>query len=79
MIIVKYGHNGMKSVVNDDATRKDFSALYKRWKKKAEDDEDMYVEWLGTGAFEVTHDNWASGFIFRTRPDNWPITHGEPA
>lgn len=78
MIIVKYQSSGMKSVVNDDATAKDFSALYKRWKAKAEDDEDMYVTWLGTGQFEVTNDRWADSFIFCTRPADWPIKDGEP-
>jgi hypothetical protein len=78
MIIVKYESCGMKSVVEDDATSEDLEALHTKWKKKEHDDDCFYVDWLDEMSFEVTHDEWASGLIFRLRPDNWPITNGEP-
>lgn len=78
MIIVKYGSDGMKSVINEDADRAAFSRLYQRKKKEAEEDEDMYVSWLNPYTFEVTNDRWAAGYIFKLRPDNWPRNNGEP-
>lgn len=69
----------MRSVVKDCATRKDFSALYARWKREALKDLDMYVSWLSPTMFEVTNDRWADGYTFCARPDDWPLNHGEPA
>ena len=82
MIIVKYGSNGMKSVIEEDASRTSFSALYRRQKKQAAEKENepyRYVTWLGPGCFEVTDDRWAAGYVYKIRPDNWPRTNGEPA
>jgi len=78
MIIVKYQSCGMKSVVSDDATEEDLVALHAKWEDKEEDDDGLWVTWLREDSFEVTHEEWADGFIFRLRPDDWPINNGEP-
>ena len=77
MMIVKYGFDGMKCVLQEGASRADLSARYRRWLKKAEADDDMYVTWHGCG-FEVENDRWAAGFVIRGRPDNWSLINGEP-
>lgn len=75
MIIVKYGHDGMKQTLQRGVTRRDLTALMRR---KAANG--WTCEWLTVGTeFEATRDDVAAGAIYRTRPENWPHTRGEPA
>ena len=78
MIIVKYQQSGVKSVVNDDASDADFVKLYDKWEAKEKEDDGLYVSWLDQMSFEVTHEDWADGHIYRLRPADWPIINGEP-
>jgi hypothetical protein len=74
MILVKYSYDGMKSVINEDATRANLSALAAAKRKKGWE----VNFYCGGYAFEAVHDEVAAGAVYRLRPDNWPRRSGEP-
>lgn len=71
--IVKYGHDGMKMFVKDDASKADLSRLAKLRAKQ-----DWEVSWLSPTSFEMTRDTEAAGAVYVLRPNDWPSRSGEP-
>ena len=78
MILVRYSSDGMKMVVEESITQKEFNALFKKREAEMENDDELYVSRLSKTSFEVTHDSRAAGYQYVLRPDNWPRKHGEP-
>lgn len=74
MILVKYSYDGMKSVINEDATRANVKALADAKEKQGWD----VARDPGGWGFEATHEQVAAGAYYKLRPDNWPRTCGEP-
>jgi len=77
-MIVKYSSDGMKQIIQEQATAKDFGKLFREKKKEAKGDVEKQVDWLSNGQFEVSCDRWAAAHTYRLRPDNWPVNNGEP-
>lgn len=73
MMIVKYGHDGLRHVAVREATRANLSTLAKLKKEQG-----WTVAWLTPASFEITRDDAAAGAIYRVRPDDWPCPSGEP-
>lgn len=88
MIIVAYAADGMKWVVDDGVSGKDFWALYRRKKEavarqvadyELEDGELTIYSRAPALEFEIIDERLASGCTqYVARPDNWPINNGEP-
>ncbi len=81
MLIVKYAADGMKSIHSEGATPSEFWALFRRLRKRCEDDDpdQTYVYRLDGRSFELVDERLASGCTqYYMRPDNWPLNHGEP-
>jgi len=76
MLLVIYQHSGSKYVSKENATQQDLANWISR---KTKDDDDWDIDWNGPNECEITHPNLASGFKAKLRPDDWPITNGEPA
>jgi hypothetical protein len=75
MILVKYGHDGVKCVLKTDYPPANLKLLAAT---KAAGGWD--ISWLVPDLeFEATRDDRAAGAIYRLRPDDWPIDNGEPA
>ncbi len=82
MIVVKYFAGGMKSVAAEGVTMSEFWALFRRIKRRCEDDDpdSTYAYRLSGRAFEVVDERRADGATrFVARPDDWPRDCGEPA
>jgi len=83
MIIVKYTASGMKSVVAEDVSPGEFWLFFrmKRKQVRSEDTDEVYVDnSYPEHAFEIVDERRADGCDrYVGRPDDWPITDGEPA
>jgi hypothetical protein len=71
--IVKYGHDGLKAVVRDEASKADLARI-----AKCRAAQDWIVSWLSPVEFEITRDTDAAGAVYVLRPQNWPSRDGEP-
>jgi len=84
-MLVKYQASGMKSVLIENIDRKEFWAIYRRKKKRIlEDDPDgdyLYISCeFPKLSFEIVNERLADGCDqYIARPDDWPLTCGEPA
>jgi hypothetical protein len=88
MIIVKYSPDGMKSVIKTDVDRKGFWEFYKN--KKAAVEQEVEEDELEEGVLTIDSDFPKMSFTicderlaasekrYVARPDDWPITCGEP-
>lgn len=73
MIIVRYGYDGTKLVVARNSSRAQLS----RW-AKAREAAGWNVSKSSPYEFEATHGGVACGYVYRIRPDDWPLHNGEP-
>lgn len=84
MIVVCYRASGIKFVALKDVDRKGFWDFYRRKKKaiQAEDPDGDYL-YISSGfprmEFEVSNERRADGCDqYVARPNDWPVTSGEP-
>ena len=73
MIIVRYSHDGTKLVAVTDATRRSLGQL-----ARIKERQGWNVSYLDPQTILI-RDDVACGHVYKLRPNNWPLTNGEPA